>query len=335
MPRILFVMQSGYLPRTITGANISLHGLCNRLVARGFECTVICTPEPEGAGQGAPELPPFGYDVVRHADPVAAMNELSASLAPDAIVVRAPDPAERAVRTAANLNRPLHIYFESGFFGRTFPPPRDRGELRYAACSPFLARMAAAYFAAPIRVVPPLIETEDFRCAPAGDSILFVNPTASKGVHIAAAIAARLPHRRFLFVRSWPPHVRYPHLETLAPNVHWADSTFDMRPLLAAAKLVLVPSVWEEGWGRVVTEAQISGIPAVATDRGALRETVGPGGVVLPLAAPIERWCEVIERVYADPAHFAALSAHAKAHAARSDSRPEAAVARFLDFIAA
>jgi glycosyltransferase involved in cell wall biosynthesis len=330
----LFVQQSGYLPGTITGANVSLHALCRRLIAQDIAPIVVCSPDPPAIPCIDPGEPP-GYTVLRTSDPVAAMHEVNATAAPAAIVVRAPDPAEHAARTASALCRPLHIYLESGFFGRSFPSPREAPHLRYAANSPFLARMGEAYLAAPVRYVPPLIEPEHYRCTPSGDAILFVNPVATKGVHIALAIAARLPHRRFVFVRSWPNHPNFPHFAVTLPNVELAASALDMRPLYARAKLVLMPSVWEESLGRVVNEAQISGIPAVASDRGGLRENVGRGGVILSLADPIERWCEAIERLFTDPAHYRRMTDGAHAEAQRWDCQPEAAVRRFLEFVSA
>ncbi|HVX85906.1 MAG TPA: glycosyltransferase family 4 protein [Phycisphaerae bacterium] len=53
------------------------------------------------------------------------------------------------------------------------------------------------------------------------------------------------------------------------------------RDIYAVARLVLMPSVWEEPAGRVAVEAMMNGIPALVSDRGGLPETVGAGGIVL------------------------------------------------------
>jgi len=328
---ILFVLDTRYLPGGITGANVSLHALCRRLQARGWTPVVIATPYP---GPEARSAEPLGYRVLRTNDPDGMMHEMNSLFAPAAIVLRGPAPAERIAARAAAARAPrLHVYFESAFFRGSYAPPHLAPNLRYAACSPYLARMAEAFLGTPVDLVPPLIEPDGYRCDAAGDSVLFVNPTAVKGVHIAEAIAARLPHRRFLFVRSWPEHPNFPHRAPAQPNIRFAESTGDMRALFAQTRLVLMPSISEESWGRVVSEAQISGIPAVASDRGALPETVGPGGVVLPLAAPIERWCDAVERAFSDPACYAALSEGARRHAARPAVQPAAVVDAFLDFV--
>jgi hypothetical protein len=327
--RILFVQGSAYLPHALTGANVSLDALCKRLVARGLEPLVLCGADPPNAADPAP-APDYG--VARTADPIAAFVDAVGSFAPDAIVVRAPDPAERLANSPDIRGRRIHIYCESPYFSRAFPSPRHAPNLCYGANSPFLARMGEAMLGVPVAMVPPVIEPELYRCEPAGDGILFVNPIAMKGVQIAAAIAAALPQRRFLFVRSWPETAAFPHFQPRRSNIEWVPSARDMRPLFARTKLLLMPSVWEESSGRTLGEAQVSGIPTIASDRGGLRESIGRGGAVVPLGAPVARWCDEIERAFADAAHFAALKGGALAHAARPDFQPAAAVDRFLAF---
>ncbi len=53
--------------------------------------------------------------------------------------------------------------------------------------------------------------------------------------------------------------------------------------MIKKAKLVIVPSVWEEPFGRVALEAQIMGIPVVVSDHGALQEIIIPNitGIVV------------------------------------------------------
>lgn len=331
MKRILFVQGSGYLPRAITGANVSLDALCQRLVGRGLEPLVLCGADPPGAADTAPAQ---NYAVARAADPIAAFAATARGFAPDAIVIRAPDPAERFARFPGIRGRRIHIYCESPYFSRAFPSPRHAPDLCYGANSPFLARMGTAMLGAEVAMIPPVIEPGLYRCVPTGDGILFVNPIAMKGVHIAAAIAAALPRRRFLFVRSWPETAAFPHFQPRLPNIEWVTSAHDMRPIFARTKLLLMPSVWEESSGRTLGEAQVSGIPTIASDRGGMREAIGPGGGVVPLGAPIAQWCAAIERAFEDGAHFAQLGEGARRHAARPDYQPEAAVERFLEFVA-
>lgn len=67
-------------------------------------------------------------------------------------------------------------------------------------------------------------------------------------------------------------------------------STRDMRAVYTRARTLLMPSLWEESYGRTVVEAQISGIPVVASKRGALPEVMGAGGLLVDAHAPISEW---------------------------------------------
>jgi len=329
MRRILFVLGAPYLPGSITGANVSVHALCRRLKADGFDPLVVCAADAAPAGPAAAML---GYTVLRLADPIAAMIEIMERLAPEATVVYGAPTAARALEATASAPRRLHFYFTTTFYGFPEPKPESAEFVRYAVNSRYLEIFGRAYLGLAPALVPPLFEPADYRCEPRGDAILFVNPIAAKGINLVAAIARRLPHRRFLIARSWQNQAAFPHVAVSAPNVEFLPNAHDMRPIYARARLVLMPTIMEEGWGRTVSEAQISGIPAIVSDRGGLPDTVGPGGVVVPLAEPVERWCREVESLF-DEARHSALSAAARQHAERPELAPATVMARFLDFL--
>lgn len=57
------------------------------------------------------------------------------------------------------------------------------------------------------------------------------------------------------------------------------DSVTDMEPAFDNISVLVVPSLWQEAWGLVATEAQLRGIPVIASDVGGLPEAkryVGP-----------------------------------------------------------
>ena len=75
-----------------------------------------------------------------------------------------------------------------------------------------------------------------------------------------------------------------------------------------------MPSLWRESLGRVPIEAMANGIPVLASDRGALPETLGdagfvftipdrctPASSVVPTAQEVAPWVAVIERLWDDP----------------------------------
>ena len=151
--------------------------------------------------------------------------------------------------------------------------------------------------------------------------LTFVNPSPEKGVYAFARIADELGRRRpdvpILVVESRGTE------ETLAAcgidlrphgNVFFMAQTSDPRRFWGRTRVGLVPSLCRETVGLVAVEAMLNGIPVVASDRGALPETLGEAGVVLPLPdrltpdlpelptpAEVTPWVEAVIRLWDDP----------------------------------
>jgi glycosyltransferase involved in cell wall biosynthesis len=70
--------------------------------------------------------------------------------------------------------------------------------------------------------------------------------------------------------------------------------------------VAVFPSLCQETYGLVVEEALARGVPVVVSDRGALRERVGGGGVVVP-AGDVAALHAVLADLLARPARLAAL----------------------------
>ena len=96
-------------------------------------------------------------------------------------------------------------------------------------------------------------------------------------------------------------------------NLFRAANTSTPREFYRVAKLALIPSFFEESFGRVAAEALGAGVPVVASNRGALPETVGDAGILLdiperltptsqekPTAADAAPWVAAIISLYDD-----------------------------------
>src|SRR5438045_3878818 len=93
------------------------------------------------------------------------------------------------------------------------------------------------------------------------------------------------------------------------------SNTPDPRDFYRVSRLVLMPSLWDESFGRVAAEALINGIPVLASNRGALPEVLEAAGLLLevpphyapdtrlvPSAAEEAPWVEAILRLWDDAA---------------------------------
>jgi glycosyltransferase involved in cell wall biosynthesis len=96
----------------------------------------------------------------------------------------------------------------------------------------------------------------------------------------------------------------------------------DVRQVYAAADVVVHPALHPEGFARVIVEAQLAGVPVVATRTGAAIELIEEGitGLLVPPSDPLALHAAV-NALLSDPVAARALSARARSAAARF--RPE------------
>jgi glycosyltransferase involved in cell wall biosynthesis len=161
-----------------------------------------------------------------------------------------------------------------------------------------------------------------------------VNPRRIKGGQTAFALAEACPDIPFVFVEAWSDRDKFvAGLRTAAqrlPNVTWLKPTTNMRAIYATTRLLLVPSEWEETWGRVVTEAHASGIPALASSIAALPESVGPGGILIEPGAPLESWVRALRTLWDDLPGYEDLCRQSQEFSARREAQPEFIAGQFL-----
>lgn len=205
----------------------------------------------------------------------------------------------------------------------------------YIANSQFTAGRLQRAFGVGSVVVPPLFQRERYATEVEGRAVTFINPVPEKGLDLALQIAGSCPEIPFCFVRgwrtSWNDDRALKRQVNRLGNVELRDQTSDMRSVYRETKILLVPSQWEaETWGRVVTEAQFSGIPVLASDRGGLPESVGPGGVVLRHNDSAAVWAEALRRLWFDPDAYSELASAALRHANSPLVNPDLQLTTFL-----
>ena len=97
-----------------------------------------------------------------------------------------------------------------------------------------------------------------------------------KGIDVALEAAALLPDVIFLFVGAGPEAAHIDRQAAERRNVLHAGSAqpAELPVLYAAADALIVPSVSEEGFGRVILEALACEVPVIASRRGAIPEAL-------------------------------------------------------------
>ena len=278
----------------------------------------------------------MGYPVFRGFSAATGVREVAESFQPSVAVLQ----AGRMVPVATALldaHVPTVFYLHDVEFDRYGGTLETRPGLRFVANSRFTASRAREEFGVAADVIPPLVRPEAYRTESDRSHVLFVNPHPLKGVDIAFELATRRPDIPFLFLEAWGVRddlrEAYTRRAASLPNVTWSPRVSDMREVYRRARLVLVPSRWEEAWGRIPTEAHVSGIPALASDRGGLPESVGPGGILVDPDGPISDWEEGLARLWDDAAEYDRMIERAVDHSRRPEIQPENLIARFIEIL--
>jgi glycosyltransferase involved in cell wall biosynthesis len=323
----------------ITGAAVSIAALCSALARRG--CSVAMLTDPAGRDM-PPDAPVIAEEhdehvVLRAREPFAALAGVLREMPLDAVVFTSTPGLQQATSACHAARVPVVVTFNNPDLRTLGATLVEHPAYLYLAQSRFMAAHAAAWYGIAVERVCPIIDPARVRADGPHERVLFINPVPAKGWEIAAAIAEQLPAVKFTFLEAWGLRPEWrarcrARIATLA-NCEWHEATSDMQAVWARAKLLLIPSVWEEAWGRSASEAQVNGLPAVASNRGGLPEVVGPGGVIVDAHAPIDDWSAAVERLMTDAAHYAAVAEAARAHAARPEIQPAAVCERFLRLV--
>jgi glycosyltransferase involved in cell wall biosynthesis len=121
-----------------------------------------------------------------------------------------------------------------------------------------------------------------------------INPCAVKGLSIFLETAARLPEIEFGVVVGWGTTSDDRRALERLPNVRFLPNARNIDEVLARTRVLLMPSLWYEGFGLIVMEAMLRGIPVVASDSGGLVEAKHGTGYVIPVRT-IERYEPVFD----------------------------------------
>jgi glycosyltransferase involved in cell wall biosynthesis len=333
--RLLFANPHPYLPDHTSGREVSIHSLALRWRASGVEVAVCA--ERDGVGAQFERDDALGYPVYRVAKPIADFAAVLAAWQPD-IAVYPFGPLSLplvVLGLQAGVKAVLHVTnVEASGLAAS---PLSRPEIALIANSDFTARRIETLLGVRPPVVPPLIEPERYQVEKPGDAVLLVNPSLRKGVELFFRLAAARPDIPFLAVESWTVNdawrtVLMNRARSLG-NVELWPPVEDMREAYARARLVLMPSIHEETFGRVVAEAQVSGIPALVADRGALAETLGGGGIAVPLDAGLDPWLQALDRLWRDQVFYGQCATAARAESTGAARAPERLAAQFLDLL--
>ncbi|MEJ2117351.1 MAG: glycosyltransferase, partial [Alphaproteobacteria bacterium] len=268
--RILFASGHPHIPQLYGGGQANSHELMKALLADGHEVAMLCGLSGKGflalkdrllmkiMRHKAIEDNDLGYTVFRAWFAWEALEEVCEDFKPDIVFCQAGFP----VRIAAECNRlsiPVVIYMHNVEVDDIGGDPRKLHDVHYIANSMFTAERLLQQYGLESIVVPPFFNQENYATRTNCERVLFINPHPHKGAHLALEIAEQCIDIPFSFVEAWTLddgwreelNARLAFL----PNVELLPPEKDMRKVYARARILMIPSRWEEAWGRVASEA--------------------------------------------------------------------------------
>lgn len=340
--KILVILAHSYIPQYSGGVESSTNELIPELIRRGHDARLLCQFLPEGliglkmrlarrlSGKPYGRDNGLGYPVYRAWDVLKVVEAAIDDLKPDAVLVQNWAPVEVGKAVERTGRTPV-IYLRNVEFVDLDGDLRDLRNSLFLTNSQFTADRYRGAFGIDSTVIPPMFRPESYIGPRRPANVTFINPHPVKGGPLAFDLAAACPEIPFAFYRSWTlddaqEAFLSERLSTVG-NVTLHPRTKDMKAVYSQAKVVLMPSQWEEAWGRVASEAQFNGIPVLASSVGGLPESVGPGGILMPPNAPVAEWAAALRRLWFDEAAYNAASAAALDYS----RRPEIDAGRQID----
>lgn len=148
-------------------------------------------------------------------------------------------------------------------------------------------------------------------------SVLFIGRMIpQKGAIVIAKVACQLPMINFLFVGDGPDFAELKKMSLQCRNIILFGNVDyqNLHNYYNLADIFCLPSLYNEGWGRVVMEALACGLPVIISDRGAAGELINDsvGVVVKPTASNFKK---SIKAFYKDKKLFEKLKSNSCAYA--------------------
>lgn len=147
------------------------------------------------------------------------------------------------------------------------------------ALSRYLATLSQQHFHCESLLFPPVSQSTPSVSHPTAkerfdlQSVGMLNLNRMKGAHLFHSLVRKCPQFRFVAVKGWSYTEIAPFVEGSASNLKILDWSDNVDTFYERVSVLLAPSLCPEGFGRAVREAIQRGIPVIASDRGALRES--------------------------------------------------------------
>ncbi|MDE3164768.1 MAG: glycosyltransferase family 4 protein [Acidobacteriota bacterium] len=290
--RILLSANASYVPPRGGATRSNLIWL-DHLAGAGHACRIVCGASGEGAELRFHE----SIAVLAVEEPARRVHVLRRQIeefAPDWVLVSSEDLGHGLLREAQHsaAGRVVYLAHTPQFFpfgaAAWNPDAAAAGMVARAAGVVAIGEHMGRYIEAalgrqaevihpPIYGAGPFARYENF----GRGMVTMINPCAVKGISIFLEVAARMPGVEFGVVPGWGTTADDRRALGRLGNVAVLPNARRIEDVLERTQVLLMPSLWYEGFGLIVMEAMLRGIPVVASDSGGLVEAKRGTGYVI------------------------------------------------------
>ena len=292
--RILLTANASYVPPR-GGATRSNLIWMDHLAGAGHACRIVCGASGEGAELRFHETIAV-FAVEEPARRIHMLRQQIAEFRPDWVLVSSEDLGHGLLREAHHgaAGRVVYLAHTPQFFpfgAAAWNPDAAAAKIAASAAGVVaIGHHMAHYIEAALGRKAEVIHPPIYGAGPfanharfEGGLITMINPCAVKGISIFLATAARMPGYDFGVVPGWGTTSQDRSALAGLRNVRVLPNAPNIDDVLAQTRILLMPSLWYEGFGLIVMEAMLRGIPVVSSDSGGLVEAKQGTGYVVPV----------------------------------------------------
>jgi glycosyltransferase involved in cell wall biosynthesis len=292
--RVLLTANASYSPPR-GGATRSNLVWLDHLARAGHACRIVCGAPGEGADLRHHQ----SIAIFAIADPakrVQVLREQIREFRPDWVLVSSEDVGHALIREAHDgaEGRVVYLAHTPQFFpfGPASWNPEAEAAALVAKCAGIVAigRHMADYIEKALAIRPIVIHPPIYGSGPYPNFgkfehglITMINPCAVKGLSILLDLAERLQNLEFGVVPGWGTTAADRRAIARRPNIRILPNAPSIDDVLSGERLLLAPSLWYEGFGLIVMESMLRGIPVIASDSGGLKEAKLGTGYIIPV----------------------------------------------------
>lgn len=135
-----------------------------------------------------------------------------------------------------------------------------------------------------------------------GKYITIMHPYPHKGIDIFLQIVEKMPERDFMVMSGTGKEYRDVKPKLLSyPNLRLQQHTKSVKDIYKQSRLLIIPSLWQEAFSRVIIEAYCSGTPVICSDKGGVREAGRDAASYVPVektqdAYDVSKWLQAIKK---------------------------------------